>query len=178
MERIKLLALILCLAASVPQLMAQTYTVAGNDTQALGASWSPSTTSNDMTHYSGNKYYLLKTVTYSSNTEYEYKITVNHGWTTSYGDNGGSGNAKYSVNAGTGFVCYTFDSSSHVPHVVSSLQTVVIAGDDTQALGSLTWNGSVTANSMTTTDGITYTMTKSVDYTSSGNKQCKAVVAN
>ena len=177
-ERIKLLALILCLAASVPQLMAQTYTVAGNDTQALGASWSPSTTSNDMTRYSGNKYYLLKTVTYSSSGSHQYKITVNHSWNTSYGANGGGDNANYSVNAGTGFVCYTFDSSSHVPHVVSSLQTVVIAGDDTQALGSSTWNGSVTANSMTTTDGITYTMTKSVDYTSSGNKLCKAVVAN
>ncbi len=172
------MALILCLAASVPQLMAQTYTVAGSDTQALGASWSPTTTSNNMTSYSGNKYYLLKSVTYSSGNTYEYKITVNNSWNTSYGNNGGSDNASYTVTAGSGFVCYTFDSGTHVPHVVSSLQTVVIAGDDTQALGSSTWNGSNTANSMTTTDGITYTMTKSVDYTSTGTKQCKAVVAN
>lgn len=175
---VRLLALMLCLAATVPQLWAQTYTVAGSDTQALGASWSPNRDSNDMTLYSGNKYYLLKAVTYSSNSTYEYKITVNHSWGTSYGANGSGDNAKYSVSAGTGFVCYTFDSNSHVPHVVSSLQTVVIAGDDTQALGSSTWNGSNTANSMTTTDGITYTITKSVDYTSSGSKQCKAVVAN
>jgi hypothetical protein len=172
------LALILCLAASVPQLMAQTYTVAGSDTQALGASWSPTTTSNNMTSYSGNKYYLLKSVTYSSGNTYGYKITVDNSWNTSYGNNGGSDNASYTVTAGSGFVCYTFDSNTHVPHVVSSLQTVVIAGDDTQALGSSTWNGSNTANSMTTTDGITYTMTKSVDYTSTGTKQCMAVVAN
>ena len=172
------MALILCLAASVPQLMAQTYTVAGSDTQALGASWSPTTTSNNMTSYSGNKYYLLKSVTYSSGNTYEYKITVDNSWNTSYGNNGGGNNASYTVTAGSGFVCYTFDSNTHVPHVVSSLQTVVIAGDDTQALGSSTWNGSNTANSMTTTDGITYTMTKSVDYTSTGTKQCKAVVAN
>ena len=172
------MALILCLAASVPQLMAQTYTVAGSDTQALGASWSPTTTSNNMTSYSGNKYYLLKSVTYSSGNTYEYKITVDNSWNTSYGNNGGGNNASYTVTAGSGFVCYTFDSNTHVPHVVSSLQTVVIAGDDTQALGSSTWNGSNTANSMTTTDGITYTMTKSVDYTSTGTKQCKAVVAS
>ena len=172
------MALILCLAASVPQLMAQTYTVAGSDTQALGASWSPTTTSNNMTSYSGNKYYLLKSVTYSSGNTYAYKITVDNSWNTSYGNNGGGNNASYTVTAGSGFVCYTFDSNTHVPHVVSSLQTVVIAGDDTQALGSSTWNGSNTANSMTTTDGITYTMTKSVDYTSTGTKQCKAVVAN
>ena len=174
----RLLALMLCLAASVPQLWAQTYTVAGSDTQALGTSWSPSTTSNDMTFYSGYKYYLLKTVTYTSSGNYEYKVAVNHSWNTSYGNNGGNDNASYSVSAGTGFVCYAFDSNSHVPHVVSSLQTVVIAGDDTQALGSTTWSGSNTANSMTTTDGITYSLTKSVDYTSTGNKECKAVVAN
>ena len=175
---VRLSVLLLCLTWVVPRLMAQTYTVAGSDTQALGASWSPTTTANDMTLYSGNKYYLLKTVTYSSNGSYQYKITVNHSWNTSYGNNGGGDNASYTLNSGTGFVCYTFDSSSHIPHVVSSLQTVVIAGSDTDALGSSTWNGTNTANSMTTTDGITYTMSKSVDYTSSkSNLQCKAVVA-
>ena len=174
--RFRLLALILCLAATVPQLHAQTYTVAGSDTQALGASWSPSTESNDMILYSGNIYYLVKSVTYSSSTTYEYKITVNHSWNTSYGNNGGSGNASYAVSAGSGFTTYVFNSSTHVPRVVSSCMTVVIAGDDTQALGSSTWNGTNTSNSMTTTDGITYTMTKTVDYTSSGTKQCKAVV--
>lgn len=173
----RLLLVMLCLAATLPQLQAQTYTVAGSDTQALGDSWSPTVTANNMTLYSGNKYYLLKSVTYSSGNSYEYKITVNNSWNTSYGANGGGENAKYTVNAGTGFVCYTFDSSTHVPHVVSSLQTVVIAGSDTQALGSSTWNGTNTANSMTTTDGITYTMTKQVDYTSSANMECKAVVA-
>ena len=176
--KLRLLTLIMCMAAVVPQLLAATYTVAGSDTQALGSSWSPSTSSNDMTLYSGNWYYLVKSVTYSSGNTYEYKITVDHSWNTSYGDNGGSSNAYYTVNSGTGYVCYGFNSSTHVPHVVSSLQTVVIAGDDTQALGSSTWNGSNTANSMSTTDGITYTMTKAVDYTSGGTMQCKAVVAS
>ena len=177
LSTVRLLALLLCLATAVPQLQAQTYTVAGSDTQALGASWAADRASNDMAQYSGNIYYLVKSVTYSSSTTYEYKITVNHSWNTSYGDNGGSGNASYSVNAGSGFTTYVFNSSTHVPRVVSSLQTVVIAGDDTQALGSSTWNGTNTDNSMTTTDGITYTLTKAVDYTSSGTKQCKAVVA-
>ena len=173
----RLLALMLCLAMTFPQLQAQTYTVAGDDTQALGASWVADRASNDMALYSGNIYYLVKSVTYSSSTTYYYKITVNHSWNTSYGDNGGSGNASYAVSAGSGFTTYVFNSSTHVPRVVSSCMTVVIAGDDTQALGSSTWNGTNTANSMTTTDGITYTLTKAVDYTSSGNKQCKAVVA-
>ena len=177
MTAFRLLALMLCMAMSIPQLQAQTYTVAGSDTQALGASWAADRASNDMTLYSGNIYYLVKSVTYSSSTTYEYKITVNHSWNTSYGDNGGSGNASYAVSAGSGFTTYVFNSSTHVPRVVSSRQTVVIAGDDTQALGSSTWNGSNTANSMTTTDGITYTLTKSIDYTSGGTKQCKAVVA-
>ena len=173
----RLLALMLCLVMTVPQLEAQTYTVAGSDTQALGASWSPSTSSNDMLLYSGNIYYLVKSVTYPSSTTYEYKITVNHSWNTSYGDNGGSANATYSVNAGSGFTTYVFNSSTHIPRVVSSCQTVVIAGDDVTALGSSTWNGTNTSNSMTTTNGITYTLTRTLDYTSGGTMNCKAVVA-
>lgn len=176
-EKFKLLFLIFCLAASVPQLMAQTYTVAGNDTQALGSSWAPDNANNDMSRYSGNRYYLVKSVTYGSATSYQYKITVNHSWNTSYGDNGGSGNASYSVKAGSGRVCYVFDSGTHVPYVISSFQTIVVAGSDTQALGSQTWSTGNTANSMTTTDGITYTLTKQVDYAASvNNLQCKAVV--
>ena len=166
----------LCLAATVPQLRAQTYTVAGSDAQALGTTWDPGNTSNNMTLYSGNMYYLLKTVTYSSNTNGEYKITVNNNWTVSYGANGGSDNVSYSVNSGTGYVCFAFNSSSHVPHMVSSLQNVIVTGSDTQALG-VSWGHTNTSNKMSTTDGITYTLVRNVDYTAATNNlQCKVCV--
>ena len=48
LSTVRLLALLLCLAAAVPQLQAQTYTVAGSDTQALGASWAADRASNEM----------------------------------------------------------------------------------------------------------------------------------
>ena len=172
---LRLLTLMLCLAASVSQLHADTYTVAGNDTQALGTSWSQNATSNDMTQASGDRYYLLKTVTYPSATSYEFKITVNHSWDVSYGLDGGSQNAAYSVNAGTGYILFGFNATTHMPHVVSSLHSVVIAGDDTQALGNSTWDAANTGNAMTTTDGITYTLTKQVEYATGGTMQCKAV---
>ena len=168
----------LCMAATVPQLWAQTYTVAGSDAQALGTTWDPENTSNNMTLYSGDMYYLLKTVTYSSNTNAEYKITVNNNWTVSYGANGGSGNASYSVNSGTGYVCFAFNSStsSHVPHMVSSLQNVIVTGSDTQALG-VSWGHTNTSNKMSTNDGITYTLVRNVDYTAAANDlQCKVCV--
>lgn len=176
-EKFRLLTLMLCMAMAVPQLHAATYTVAGSDATALGTTWAQAAPANDMAQYSGNWYYLVKSVTYSSGTTYEYKITVDHSWNTSYGDNGGGSNASYTVNAGTGYVCYAFNSSTHVPHVVSSCQTVVIAGSDTQALGS-SWSGTDTNNSMTTTDGVTYTLTRQVNYTSGGTMECKAVVAS
>ncbi len=173
---LRLFALMLCMAATVPQLRAQTYTVAGSDAQALGTTWDPGNTSNNMTLYSGNMYYLLKTVTYSSNTNGEYKITVNNNWTVSYGANGGSDNVSYSVNSGTGYVCFAFNSSSHVPHMVSSLQNVIVTGSDTQALG-VSWGHTNTSNKMSTTDGITYTLVRNVDYTAAANNlQCKVCV--
>ena len=173
---LRLFALMLCLAATVPQLWAQTYTVAGSDAQALGTTWDPGNTSNNMTLYSGNMYYLLKTVTYSSNTNGEYKITVNNNWTVSYGANGGSDNVSYSVNSGTGYVCFAFNSSSHVPHMVSSLQNVIVTGSDTQALG-VSWGHTNTSNKMSTTDGITYTLVRNVDYTAATNNlQCKVCI--
>ena len=102
----------LCMAATVPQLCAQPFTVAGSDTQALGTSWDPGNTNNDMTLYSGDMYYLLKTVTYPSNGSYQYKVALNHNWSVSYGANGGGDNINYSVNSGTGYDCFAYNKTS------------------------------------------------------------------
>ena len=55
----RLLLMLLCLAATIPQLQAQIYTVAGTQNGFLGSSWSPSDTNNDMVPLSGTTYYYL-----------------------------------------------------------------------------------------------------------------------
>ena len=166
----RLFALILCLAAAIPQLYADII-VAGSNTALFGGSWTTQTnTSNKMSQYgSTNYYYLAKpNVTLSGTTE--YKVVDNGSW---YGSNGN--NISFTAN-GTYCIVFVYNTSNHNVRHIGSFQTIVIAGSDTQALGS-SWSGNDTNNQMTTTDGITYTLTKNVTYSGSGSYGFKTVVA-
>ena len=169
----RLLALILCLAATVPQLHAD-IVVAGNNTTLFGASWSTQTSaSNKMSQYGSTNYYYLAKPNVSLSGTTEYKVVDNGTW---YGANGSTsdGNISFSAN-GTYSIVFIYNTSNHKVKHIASFQTIVIAGGDTQALGS-SWSTNDANNQMTTTDGITYTLSKNVTYSGSASYGFKTVV--
>lgn len=169
----RLLALILCLAATVPQLHAD-IVVAGNNTTLFGASWSTQTSaSNKMSQYGSTNYYYLAKPNVSLSGTTEYKVVDNGTW---YGANGSTsdGNISFSAN-GTYSIVFIYNTSNHKVKHIGSFQTIVIAGGDTQALGS-SWSTNDANNQMTTTDGITYTLSKNVTYSGSASYGFKTVV--
>gem|GEM_PF-2456866 len=168
--------LLAALAVAAPQLLATTYTVAGTPAALLTTEWSVTQTSNDMSQYgSTTNYYLIKSGTLSTGTTYYFKVALDHAWTTSYP----SDNYGYTVPSnGTYTVVYRFNTNGNSVSLTGPFSSLTVAGSDTQALGSSTWNATVTDNDMTSSDGITYTLTKSgVTYSAAGSYECK-VVAN
>jgi len=106
-------------------------TVAGDDTQALSTSWTPSTTSNDMSSDDGITYTLTKQVTYTASGSYACKVATNHSWTTAYP----SSDYPYSIPAaGTYNVTYTFN-------VITQALTIDVAEVVEESDYTLTWNG-------------------------------------
>ncbi len=157
--------MMLCLAATVPQLHAA-IVVAGDNTSLFGASWSANANgSNEMTRYgSSNDYYLAKpNVTLSGTTE--YKVVDNGSWYP-------SSNLSFTAN-GTNSLVFVYNNSSHNVALYGTFN-VVVAGNDTQALGS-SWSGNDSNNGMTTCDACTLKLTRTVNYTASGNKEFKVV---
>ncbi len=165
----RLLTLVLCLAATIPQLQADII-VAGNSTALFGGSWSTEpSSSNKMSQYGSTDYYYLLKSDVSLPGDLEYKVVDNGNW---YGDNG----RNVSLTAtGTHTVVFIYNTTSHKVRHMGSFQTIVIAGDDTQALGA-PWIGTDANNQMTSTDGITYTLTKSVTYSGNASYGFKTVV--
>ncbi len=170
----RLLALLLCLTATVPQMRAY-YTPTGDDTYMWGTAWNVNT-ANNMTQYSGNSnyYYLVKTATVgslSSDTWYQFQVVEN-------GNNWYNAGYRYGYpanNSGTYTCVFTFNSSDNSYWITGPFTSLTVAGDDTQALGTATWAADNSSNDMTTSDGgVTYTLTKSnVTYSASGSYECK-----
>ena len=102
---------------------AVTYSIAGSSVALFGASWDQTNTSTDMTSTDGVNYTFSKeNVTLSKGT-IEYKVVVDHSWGTSYGDNGGQGNASYSVpEDGVYDVTITFNATTHIPSMTVTKQ--------------------------------------------------------
>ena len=170
-ERIKLLALILCLAASVPQLMAQTYTVAGTPSSVLGTEWDPSNTSNDMVRMGSTTYYYLAKTANVNSGSYAFKVTLNHGWGTAYPSN----NYNYSVgSSGTQNIVYIFNTNGNAVSVFGPFKTLTVAGSQTELLGS-SWGQTDANNDMTTTDGVNYTLSFTDVNVTQGSYQFKVV---
>lgn len=162
----RLMALMLCLAASVPQLQADII-VAGDNTALFGGSWSANANgSNEMTQYgSSNDYYLAKpNVTLSGTTE--YKVVDNGSWYP-------SSNLSFTAN-GTRSLVFLYNTSSHNVSLFGPFQYLTVAGSQTEILGS-SWGQTDTNNDMTTTDGINYTLTFTDVNVTTGNYALKVV---
>ena len=135
-----------------------TYTVAGNSTDILGTSWTSDATANDMINTGGDRYRLVKNgLNITSATTLQFKVCKDHGWTTSYGDNGE--NVSLSVPKGTKAIIFSFDAgdSKKVEGTCTS-GNIAIVGDAAIANGE-NWNNDVAANVMTTSNNTTYTLT-------------------
>ena len=177
---LRLLVLMLCFAASVPQMWGQTtYTVAGTANGVLGTSnnWNVSQNAgNDMTHYDGTYYYLLKSgsLSHQSGDWYGFKVVTNHSW-----DNASYPSDNYYYNVGTAgtYTCvFAFNTDGNKVTLTGPFQTLTVAGSHTEALGS-SWSASDENNDMTTSDGgITYTLTKSNVACTAGSYECKVCV--
>ena len=152
----RLLALLLCLAASVPQLWAQTYTVAGTSNGFLqNQNWAQNYAGNDMTKDPNSSYYYLaRTANVNQSNDYAFKIVKNHDWSTAYpGSDYG-----YSVSStGQWSIVYLFDTNNNSVSLFGPFKTLTVAGDQTEILGS-SWGQNDANNDMTSSDGINYTL--------------------
>ena len=171
---IRLLLLLLCLAAAVPQLTAQTYTVAGTNNGFLGTEWNPSATSNnDMERYGSTTYYYLSRTANVNSGNYAFKVVKNHSWDdASYPNN----NYDYKVSTnGTWKIVYIFNTNGNKVSLTGPFQSLTVAGES-DLVGS-NWNEGNTACDMSSNDGIVYTLTQNNVNLTAGVHKFK-VVAN
>lgn len=154
------------LITSINTAWATTWTVAASSTQIINGSstWSPSTSSNDLTNVSGNYWALEVTGKSPTTSSFEFKICQDHAWGTSYPTN----NYSFSnVATGSGTtILYTFNSSSHDIKAYG-FKTWRVAG--TSAATGSDWDISDTNNNMSKGGNVyTYTLTKKNMALSSG----------
>ncbi len=169
----RLLLLLLCLAAAVPQLTAQTYTVAGTNNGFLGADWNPSADSNDMERYGSTTYYYLSRTANVNSGNYAFKVVKNHSWDdASYPSN----DYGYNVSStGTWSIVYIFNTSGNAVSLFGPFKSLTVAGES-DLVGS-DWNPDNTACDMSSNDGIVYTLTQNNINLTAGVHKFK-VVAN
>ena len=87
-------------------------TAGGKDDPVFGKTWAPDYAANDMTKQTNGTYTWTSASTVPAGTKVQFKVAVNHAWTTSYGYNGGSGNASYEMKANKKLTI-TFDEKTH-----------------------------------------------------------------
>lgn len=93
---------------------ADTYTVAGNAAIVNeDGGWDATQTKNDMTNISGTTFYKLvvKNASITSGTTYEFKVCVNHGWTTAYPASNASFKAPSTATCDIVFLYNSSDNS-------------------------------------------------------------------
>lgn len=61
-----------------------TWTIAGNNTDILGSSWDTTDSDNDMDTDDGETYTKTYTISSVPNSQFEFKVVKDHGWTTAY----------------------------------------------------------------------------------------------
>lgn len=151
-----------------------TWTVAGSSEALFGNTWDPTNTDNDMSLYEGTSVYILKKagVALDAGT-IQFKVCQNHAWTTAYP----SDNFNLVISeGGTYDVTIIFNSESQ--SVTASLNTDAwtVVGASEALFGSA-WDATDTDgdNTMTTTDGITYALTKSNLTLEAGSYEYKVV---
>ena len=170
-KRLRLLALLLCLTASIPQLWADnTYVVAGEPAAVFGTTWNTTLSSNQMTNYATNSYMLIKPNCNLTGANIYYKVVGDgSNW---YGNSSGQ-DFQISTGSGTYDVIFGFYSDNTTYQVYQILQRVNIAGC-TELMG-VYWDTSqnrmtagTTSYTLTLTDvslstGTTYTYKAVVD---------------
>lgn len=150
-----------------------TYTVAGEPAEIIGAYWNQAYEANDMTAVGDGTYTLTKeNVTIAAGTEIQFKIVKNHSWGSDneYGNGGlGGGNISYIVtDAGLYNVTFTFnpEETSTTPQITVTPATYDFTQHAYRVCGegfAGGWGaseGDATMNPMTLTDG-KYVFTKS-----------------
>ena len=150
-----------------------TYTVAGEPTEIIGAYWNQAYEANDMTAVGDGTYTLTKeNVTIAAGTTIQFKIVKNHTWgpDNEYGDGGlGGGNISYTVtDAGLYNVTFTFnpEETAVTPQITVTPATYDFTQHTYRVCGegfAGGWGaseGDATMNPMTLTDG-KYVFTKS-----------------
>lgn len=150
-----------------------TYTVAGEPTEIIGAYWNQAYEANDMTAVGDGTYTLTKeNVTIAAGTTIQFKIVKNHTWgpDNEYGDGGlGGGNISYTVtDAGLYNVTFTFnpEETTVTPQITVTPATYDFTQHTYRVCGegfAGGWGaseGDATMNPMTLTDG-KYVFTKS-----------------
>lgn len=167
----KIFTLIAVLACALGVQAQDTWTIAG-EKAIVGASWDPTDATNDMTSNDGVNFTLVKTgmmVKGKAEGGYGFKVVKNHAWDEAYGADGGSDNAQLTITEdGEYTITFTFNSETHIPSAEATKtgdyvaptteQTWTVAGST--ALCGTSWDPSNTANDMTSTDGVNYTLVK------------------
>ena len=117
------------------------YTVAGVAAIANGYTWDPTATVNDMKSEDGRNFTLVVNgCQLVAGTVYEYKVTVDHGWDTCYGDPNASnenGNAELTVNeSGNYKVTFMFDAATHEVSAKAEKESETAINDITVSKGN------------------------------------------
>ena len=100
-----------------------TWTVAG-DEALMGNNWKPEDTTHDMQKQDDGTYTLVLTNVTLEQNWYGFKVCANHGWSESYGKDGGSDNAVLIIEeAGTYDVTFFFNPNTD-PKIVKAEATL------------------------------------------------------
>jgi len=115
-----------------------TYTVAGV-AALVGEAWNPAATANDMTKQADGTYQLVKeNVTLNKDTEYEYKVAIDHDW--GHGEAGE--NSKLIVEKGGIYnITFTYDPVAPTTSAVAELVEEIVIDPTAKIMGELAQNG-------------------------------------
>ena len=119
-----------------------TWTVAG-DEALMGNNWKPEDTTHDMQKQDDGTYTLVLTNVTLEQNWYGFKVCANHGWSESYGKDGGSDNAVLIIEeAGTYDVTFFFNPNTD-PKTVKAEATLSSTTAITQIVNGQSSNANI-----------------------------------
>ena len=162
----KIFTLIVMLAAVLGMQAQDTWTIAGDET-LMGEGWKPASTVNVMTTTDNIHYTLVKENVMLKASTYYYKACQNGGWDVAIPQEGnnelaiaenGAYKITFTLDLSGENASLTADATKTGEYEGSLDATVVLAG--ATAIFGVSWDGASSDNTMTTTDGVHYTMQK------------------
>ena len=170
MKKLLTISAALLLFGSMTVVQADTYTVAGDNTTILGSEWASDNTDNDMT-LSDGLYVFAKEVNFSSNTNINFKVCKDHGWSTAYP----ASNYFYTVPAGAKYLIITMTNDNNHSVNAFAISSMTVAGEPEALFGtSSTWSPSTAANDMSLQSDGTYKFEKTGVALTAGKVKFKA----